>query len=243
MAHLVNIQTQPMYRAFKPSWPMIILTVIAVSLFCRLGIWQYQRGLEKARLIKQHQAQKLTAYAPSLQLHTGMQLKLKGRFDNTHQFLLDNQFYRHQVGFDVLTPFLLDSGEWVLVDRGFVKAPNRQFRPKLTPIATTQQIKVTVYFPSSKARVLGDVVETKSDWPKVIEKVDTALLGRVLGQPLLPMTMRLQSREAHGFIRDWPVVSFPPARHYAYAMQWFSFAAIALFLFFYLNRGTVNEKK
>jgi cytochrome oxidase assembly protein ShyY1 len=49
------------------------------------------------------------------------------------------------------------------------------------------------------------------------------------------------------YLRHWTANVMPPARHRAYALQWFSFAIAAVVLFFVLHRvkrddAAVNEE-
>ena len=41
--------------SFSPSWRMILLTVIVMSLFIRLGYWQLHRADEKRQLLSAYQ--------------------------------------------------------------------------------------------------------------------------------------------------------------------------------------------
>jgi surfeit locus 1 family protein len=212
-----------------------------MTLFVSLGIWQWGRGEEKAALLKLH-AQEQTAMP--LEKNTSvrhlMMLKVWGHFDNRHSFLLDNQFNQHHIGFDVLTPFQLETGKWLLVDRGWVAAkPDRKVLPQIAPIKGRISFKGRAYFPSSKNRVLNNRLDNEGQWPLIIERVTTDNLGKRLGVPLYPFILRLDKGASFGYVREWKTVSMKPERHYGYAFQWFSFALIVLILFVYLNR----EKK
>ena len=104
-------------RVFAPSWPMTLLTLILLTLFVGLGRWQWQRGEAKQAL--------WDAYArndspPALQARIDFdtvpryqRVALSGRFDSDHQFLLDNRSHAGQPGYEVLTPFVLESGRLV----------------------------------------------------------------------------------------------------------------------------------
>ena len=44
---------------------------------------------------------------------------------------------------------------------------------------------------------------------------------------LLPVVLLLEADAAHGFAREWrPVYGTTPDKHRAYAMQWFTLAAV-----------------
>lgn len=156
-------------------------------------------------------------------------------------FLLDNQFYQHQTGYNVLSPYQLANGEVLLVDRGWLAA-DRSHLPALPELHSVPSISGQAYFPSSKTWVLGQDFEIKSDGITIVERIDTKLISNLLHKSVYPFIIRLNKEEANGFIREWPVVTMSPQRHYAYALQWFALAFIALAAFIGSNLKKINEK-
>ena len=71
--------------------------------------------------------------------------------------------------------------------------------------------------------------------PELIQSVEIKTLGQHLNYPLLPVLIELDKTDANGFIRDWQPYYGSIDKHKAYATQWFSMAAILLFLFIKLN--------
>ncbi|WP_274544559.1 SURF1 family cytochrome oxidase biogenesis protein [Legionella oakridgensis] len=69
----------------------------------------------------------------------------------------------------------------------------------------------------------------------VIEWIDTKIISQFLHKSVYPFIIRLDKKEANGFIRAWDIVSMPPQRHYAYAFQWFAIALVIFVLFISLN--------
>lgn len=218
---------------------MILLTTIAVVFFMRLGFWQLDRADEKKQMLKA--VDNLSKQAPiHWQSHAILpkqyqRLRVQGHFLPTI-FLLDNQHYRHQFGYDVLSPLLLDNGSVILIDRGFVAASQHQGElPHIhTPSDRIDSVG-TVYYPSNKNWVLGQILEKKNKKFAIIEQIDTSLISQFLHKSVVPFIIRLDSQSMHGFVRDWPVVSMPVARHYGYALQWFAMAFVIMILFVALN--------
>lgn len=224
--------------SFKPPLWSVLLSLLAISLFIRLGVWQLHRGTEKSNLLKQHKRHSIkpVIFPSKGTLTLSQALKVTGTFDNDHTFLLDNQFYHHRVGFDVITPMKIEENKWLLVDRGWVKAQvNRQDLPLIPPIMGVKTLTGRVYFPSIKARVLNDELDNAGHWPLIIEKIGFDDMKKYLVAPLYPFVLRLDKERGSNFVRDWSVVSMKPAKHYGYAFQWFSFALVVLVLFLYLN--------
>ena len=73
---------------------------------------------------------------------------------------------------------------------------------------------------------------------EAIEQRDVRFRKRMaLGRAVEPGQLLLGADQPHGYQRDWRPgsASFGPERHLAYAVQWWSFAALAVFLLLFLN--------
>ncbi len=116
-----------------PRWLVPTLcTVPVLAVLIGLGSWQVQRLEWKTALIEARRAAlahppvALPATAPP-QSYLGVQAW--GRFLTAHRLYIGPRKHRGQAGFHVLTPFRLDDGRTILVDRGFVPGDGRQARP------------------------------------------------------------------------------------------------------------------
>jgi surfeit locus 1 family protein len=65
-------------------------------------------------------------------------------------------------------------------------------------------------------------------------------LGAALAEPLAPRILLLDPGEGEGFVREWQPPGLPPLRHFAYALQWWIFAALALAGWVVLSVRTVG---
>lgn len=227
-----------MHFSFRPPWWAIFLTVIGVGLFLRLGMWQWHRAMEKEQLLREEK-QHSKVFSPlkySENIKQYQRVSASGQFDNDYVFLLDNTFYKHQVGFDVLVLFKSSQGRALLVDRGWVKAnDNRQEIPAVALAHAKSDIRGMAYFPSKKTWVLSSKTDNVGQWPLIIEKVDISKLERLLKLKLYPFILKLDSADPNALVRDWQVVTMKPVQHKGYAVQWFGFAIAALIIFFVLN--------
>lgn len=230
---------------FTPNWRMIVLTVLFSLLFVRLGFWQIQRAHEKEKMVV---AEHALAKQEPVEWNRGnvpaqyQRIKTQGAY-LPDLFLLDNQHYEHRFGFDVISPLLLDDGTVVMIDRGWVPDDgSRQTVPKIKTPAKTMMIQGSVYFPSTNQWVLGAGLEKKEDKTIIIEALDTKLLEQLLQKKVYPFIIRLDKQDAYGFVREWKIVSMPPQRHFAYAVQWFAMALVILILFLVLNLKKKNEE-
>lgn len=216
---------------------IIILTVVGVTLFCSLGLWQLERAHEKEAMLAHYAAmEKAQPISFTGNLPEQYQkIYFQGHYDPRIIFLLDNQFYHHQLGYEVIEPFILNNQHIILVSRGWIKAPtDRNESPVITIPTGLREISGTVYFPS-KSHLTQALMEDKS-WPDAhyqitrIEYIDIQRLQERLHATVYPFIVRLSPTEPNGFVRDWSLVSMPPERHKGYAIQWFAMALVAFII-------------
>lgn len=224
---------------------MLILAAFFFFLFICLGFWQIHRADEKTEMIVAQQVlakQEPIIWKPGQKLPEQYQrISLEGTF-LPELFLLDNQHYQHQFGYDVVSPLLLADDSIVMVDRGWVSGDitRRTFPNVQTPHGRVKLLGA-VYFPSKKQWVLGPSFEEKENKVTILELIDEEILKQLLQKKVYPFIIRLDKNEPFGFVREWEIVSMPPQRHFAYAIQWFAMALVILIIFVILNLKK-NEK-
>ena len=237
----------------KPSWQVLAAMLASVFLFSSLGIWQMQRAEEKKQIQQEMQARKDSqpqAFSfpitdPASLRH--QRIRVQGKFISGKQFVLDNRYLDHQVGYNILTPFKLsDSDKVVLVDRGWLplKGP-RENLPNVEVDNNLRTLLGTVYVPYGKAFSIGEIDHTKS-WPRLIQFIDFELLSDRLGQDLVPLTLRMEAGQADTYTAKWAIVSASKNRNLGYAFQWFAMALAVLVIFIVLHmpksKNINNEK-
>lgn len=226
---------------FSPTLTVGALALLA--LFLALGSWQLERAQEKRALIqglRQQSAQPVRELPATLgdpRQWRYRKVRVAGRLDDGHQFLLDNQVSRGQVGLQVLTPLRMERGQQaVLIDRGWLPlGPDRRQTPDIRVTDQRVELTGTVYVPYKNPYHLGDLDAGQTDWPRVIQYLDFPAISQRLGYPLLPLTIRLDPAAPHGFRREWPDIPFTPQRHLGYAIQWFALAAVLVVIYLALN--------
>lgn len=233
------------YR-FAPSWTMTLLAGFAMSFLSYLGVWQLDRAHQKQQMItaQQQQQRQLPRIWHASMNHPQQyqQVSMSGYY-MPFIFLLDNQHYQHQFGYNVLTPILIDNNKVVLIDRGFVAgSTDRKQLPNIMVLHDKALLTGQVYYPSAKTLLLGDAYERKTDNLIIVEAVDTRLISQFLHKSVYPFIIRLSKTEANGYTREWPVVSMPPERHKAYALQWFLMAFVVLVIFVGLHVKKIDEQ-
>jgi surfeit locus 1 family protein len=217
-----------------------------VLLFVQLGRWQWHRAAEKTALAAAFAAGTSTpAMALGTRSTTALpryaQVIVTGRYDPAHQFLLDNMSEGGQVGYEVLTPLHLEDGRWLLVNRGWVALPEGR-RDRLPDLAIAAPDAALLRGRLDVLPVTGLAAgqappAADSSWPKRTSFPTAAQLAAALGEKVEPRQLLLGANERFGFRRNWRSASegFGPERHLGYAVQWWGFAALTVFLYVLLN--------
>ncbi len=227
----------------KPSWLITSITVLGVFFLSCLGAWQLQRAEEKKQIILDIKRQnnsnpeKLELPIDDVTALRFKKVELQGHYIPSRQFVLDNQVLDYQVGYNILTPFMLYGSKLVvLVDRGWVAlGPSRKSLPNIDIDGELRTVVATVYVPFGEPYTLGEIDNGETDWPRLIQYLDFAALETRLEHKLLPLTLRLEAGQDSGFITKWPTATLTPKRHLAYAVQWFALAITLLVIFIVLH--------
>ena len=236
-------------RSFRASVGMTVLALAGVLLFGQLGRWQWHRAAEKRALVAAFEAgAKISAIElggrPLAELPRYALLRLRGQYDGGHQFLLDNIGRDGVAGYEVLTPFQLDDGRIVLVNRGWLPLSNGRREPlpdvSLPPASAVPPTEITgriEELPVTALRMGRAPPPAGPAWPKRTSFPTSAQLAEALGRPVEAREVLLAANEPQGYRRDWHAGGngFGPERHLAYALQWWGFAALTLFLYVFLN--------
>jgi surfeit locus 1 family protein len=235
-------------RLFAPSWVMTLLMVAACAAFVRLGFWQWDKG----DLRQQEWDNFSRGTEKLLALDSGsvadvsrfQRVSLLGRFDEVHQFLLDNRTYNGRAGYEVLTPLERPDGRIVIVDRGWV--PFSGLRARLPGVALMTHGQVTLTgrvdeLPSA-GLASGRAAPDKGDhWPKVTTYPTMNELSAALGRSLESRIVLLDPAQPDGYVRDWHPPGFQPIRYWSYAVQWWAFAVLAVVLWGILSARRIQS--
>ena len=170
---------------------------------------------------------------------------IRGHYDTGRTLLIDNQLHRGQAGYHVVTPFILNGGDKiVLVNRGWVALGNsREQLPSIEKPVVDGSIRGIANTPETASFRMGEI-SLGDEWPQVIPFLDIEAMQAQYGNRLLPIIIWLEPEQAGHYQRVWNPVWLAPEKSRAYAWQWFAFAAILLGLFIGLNQRSVsNEQK
>ena len=170
---------------------------------------------------------------------------VSGKFDSSHQVLLDNQVHQTRAGYHIVTPLkIAGSDRAILVNRGWVDGKRQ--RDNLPQFDTPQeQVEVTggLKHPGGVGLKLGEHSYTKESWPLVVQWLDIDELKTQTGYDLYPYVLRLGKQEPYGFVREWKIVSSSPEQSTSYAVQWFTLAFVLLVIYVFVNSRKTDHGK
>lgn len=215
-------------------WLITVAALVVLAATLALGAWQLGRGRQRTA------AQQAIAQRAAMPPVTASDLLggtpvlyrpvvLQGTWVAQRTVFLDNRQMRGRVGFDVVTPLLLDGGRAaVLVERGWVPR-NFEHREQLPAIAT----------PNGQTQVRGRIAPPPpklyefhgADGGPIRQNLDLARFRAETGLPLLEFAVQQTGDAADGMLREWPEPGTGAARNYGYAFQWWAMSALTIILY------------
>lgn len=225
--------------AFKPSTGLTVALAVLCLIFARLGAWQLERGHQKERLFDEFENAPYLAVEQAIkQPHSFARVEAFGRYDADRHILLDNKIFEGRTGVHVLTPFYLESGGALLVNRGWLPMPpDRRSIPEVDSDSSQRLISGIIKTPPTGGQQLGDadVIDT-GNWPQLVTYFDLDAISEALDVPLPGRILQLDSADPTGFgDRQWKAATMTPAVHRAYAFQWFALSLAALIIWITLG--------
>lgn len=212
---------------------LILLCVLSsAGMFASLGFWQLDRADEKRTLARDLQQRATIAPRPLLldEDASGLphmtRVTLQGEYQNEIPFLVLFQFYQGQAGYELIVPFRpADGGPLVLVSRGWIAPGSDGGLPVIPPVTGPQTITVQAFQPDIE---VPPVEVTDSSWPVRLGRFNVEQAGRLLGEPVYPQVLRLESAQPGVLIRHWSAPRISTRSHIAYAAQWFGLTLLVL---------------
>jgi surfeit locus 1 family protein len=229
-------------RIFAPHPWMTLLTIALLALLISLGRWQLRRADEKRVLYDSFAAgsdatHPVLATTPPLPRY--QHIEAAGHYDAGRQVLIDNMVESGQAGYFVITPFELQGGGWILINRGWVPVgASRAVRPAVAVDAEERTIHGRADNLPSPGIQLGTRAVLAPPYPVVASFPTHDELAALLKEPHWARAadcILLDPGEPDGYVRHWSAPGFPPLRHVGYAVQWFGLAAALLVIYVVTN--------
>lgn len=225
----------PFSRSLLRGFALLLL-VLAMAALVMLGFWQLDRARHKqamldavARVLDRRDPVSVTQ-ALDDDANGFAWTIVSGHFEPPLLFL-DNQHHQGRSGLRVFAPLVLPGQPTrLLVDLGWLPWPPGRMLPAVALPAHAVTLSGLLAPPPSVGLRLGDVPEL-AQTPLLLTRLDPAELSAHSKVTFAARVLRLDPTSPLGFARDLDVLpnTLPPARHRAYAAQWFALAA-ALFV-------------
>ncbi|MDX1706323.1 SURF1 family protein [Pseudidiomarina sp.] len=224
-----------------------LLTVLAIAILVKLGLWQLERASEKQALFDDFEESQLSDNADAfLDLATVKELpgryapvQITGHFTPHRYLLLDNQIRDGQVGYQVIG--LLKNqrlDEYVPVNMGWVSiGSSRQDRPDVALPEGEVTVHGWFYQPDQQGFLLSDQVVESEGWPMRVQQLRFDAIRQATQLPIAPYVVLLSETADYGWPRSWEPMVMTPEKHQAYALQWFSLALACLVIVFFASRS------
>ncbi|NCF48861.1 MAG: SURF1 family protein [Bacteroidetes bacterium] len=228
-------------------WPtMVAFPALLVLLY--LGTWQVQRLEWKNQLIEdfESRANALPIDLPQGKVPSELEfrrLALTGSFDHTKEVFLTGRTYEGNAGFHIVTPFTLDDGRIVLVNRGWVSESYRdQAKRPFTLIDGVTTVPAILRFPATKGYFVPENEPDNGFWFTLIPdqivnhlglqgQAETAIYADILrasDEVRLPIAARTKTNLRNS--------------HLGYAITWYGIACalIGVYLAFHHQAGRLR---
>ncbi|WP_052462610.1 SURF1 family cytochrome oxidase biogenesis protein [Nigerium massiliense] len=233
-------------------WIMMGVFVVALALlFVRLGEWQLDRlDQRRARnaVVVEHENKPVADFAsvmnrPITEADQWQRVRVTGTFDASHQLLVRYRSNGDQTGWEVVTPLRATDGRTVLVDRGFApRPPGQDFPPPAAlPAPPSGQVSVVGHVRRNEQGADNATVPLEGS----VRLINSVKIGESMGVPLVDGyigLLEVQPAQSGGLSQVEP----PPldeGPHLSYALQWFSFTAIAAIGLVILIRNDVRDRR
>lgn len=234
--------------SFRPLPVLSVLTLLALAVLIALGVWQLQRRAEKHELLDRIASRESMAPAPvEMLLATGDYAAYRpatahGTFDHareTYVFAPRTDKGPTLLGYKVITPFHLDSGGVILVDRGWTPADRKAPTTRTKGQAAGEVQIAGSLRPTAKPNEFTPNPDLAS---RVFYQRDSAAIARALDLSLgSPLILELTTR-VEGGPEPLPTHLNIPDNHLNYALTWFGLALVLtiIYLRFHYVRGRLK---
>ena len=239
-----------MYRfLLRPKWIVFHVAVFGAAIgMLGLARWQWNKHLDRdAFVAKVHEredaeptelARLLASKSPADIEY--FRVTATGTYLTTGQLTEINRTQDGVNGVNVLTPFQIDGGPIVIVNRGFVADGTEPLPP---PIGT---LLIGGTARRSEARKTGELTDNSDGASTQVRRVDLPLISKTLGLTVAPVYI--------DFIASKPAADSPPIPvpapdlsggppHVSYTVQWCIFAVCAVVGWVFAIRRSLRNRQ
>lgn len=233
----------------QPRWLLyLVLAVVFAVITALLGLWQWERHQDRVERRAVVEANYFAAPRPLVEvLPRGQTLppgdewtrvSVSGVYEPADQHLVRNRPHQRVFGYEVLVPLVLDDGQVLAVNRGWVQnAPTAMELPEV-PAAPQGRVEVLGWLRPSEPDLGRDLPAGQ------LASVDLPRMSEAIQEPLAGAYLVLESEAPPPPER--PAALDPPdtslRSHFAYALQWWLTVPVGLLLVLVMARREAQER-
>lgn len=232
----------------RVSWLFVAFMAVLAIMCIGFGIWQWQRLGEKQALIAtvEDRATRDPVALPPLdewvaldpEVYNFRPVKITGEFITGNTVMVFTSIAnpkgaRQGVGYWVMTPFALEEGGTIIVNRGFVPQSTKNLFDGSDESTTPPQGQITI---TGLTRV-SEKSNTFTPGPDVAERIEyirsISRMSAMMDADLAPFAAFYLDQAASApdaLPQGGETVMHFPNRHLEYVLTWFAFAATAILM-------------
>jgi len=210
---------------------VVVIAVLVAATCVNLGLWQLRR-LDERRALNAEILDRGAASPLSIEDVAGeaaaepyRTATARGRYDVEHEVLVFGRSLDGEAGHHVVTPLLLPGGGAILVVRGWVPFA-MQAAPVRAAAPSANEVRVQGFLAPDE----GDGT-VAPDADGIVRVLDVEGIASSLPYDVFPLPLQLaeQTPPQPGSLPiPVPLPELSEGPHLSYAIQWFSFALVAL---------------
>jgi cytochrome oxidase assembly protein ShyY1 len=233
-------------------WIGFAIFVIVLSAGCtRLGLWQWHRlesRLAENKIITKHfkadpvdLESVLTIGRPQAEGQQWTRVRVAGRYDVSHQITVRFSTRDGAPGADVVTPLVLPSGAAVLVDRGWIATTNNSAKPTGVPAPPSGDVTIEGWLRANN----GTRQQPNIPADGQVRAISSAGVASYVPYKLYDgyLNLRRETPPPATKLAAEPRPELGQGPHFFYALQWWFFAALAIFGWFYFAWVEERERR
>lgn len=223
-------------------WIGFAIFVIALASVCiQLGFWQIHKlelRLDENKVITKHfkadpveLESLLGAGEKQTEVQQWTKVRATGTYDVDKQVTVRFTTRDAAPGADVVTPFVLESGAAILVDRGWIATDNNSAKPSNVPPPPPGEVIVEGWLRANSGATGPAITPTDGQIRAISSRGMTSYVPYELLDGYL--NLRGGTPPPAEPLAPEPEPDLGQGPHFFYALQWWFFAALATFGWFY----------
>ena len=223
-------------------WIGFAIFVIVLSASCyRLGLWQWHRlenRLAENKVITKHMKADpvdldsvLTVGKPQTDKQQWTRVRATGTYDVGHQISVRFSTRDGAPGADVVTPLVLASGAAILVDRGWIATGNNSVAPTDVPAPPSGSVTIEGWLRANNGTRQGANIPANGQVRAISSDGVKSYVPYKLYDGYL--NLRKETPPATTKLAAEPKPELGQGPHFFYALQWWFFAILGAFGWFY----------